>query len=295
MECFEALKKTLASEPVLAIYSPSADTELHCDASSHGYGVVLMQKQADGKFHPISYFSKRTSKTETNYHSFELEALAIIYSLERFRVYLQGIPFKIITDCNSLKLTLERKEVNPRILRWSLELRNYNYTLEHRGSDRMKHADALSRKNSILIITENSFERNLELLQDLDEDICKIRQKLEQDEDKFFELNNGLVYRKQNDRLLFYVPKSMEDNVIRASHEEVAHQGTDKTLEYLKRVYWLPNLKQKVNTSIANCLKCITYNTVLNKTEGKLHCPEVANCPFECSICHRKIVSTVSL
>lgn len=174
-QSFENLKQLLISDSLLGIYSPKAETELHCDASSHGFGSVLVQKQSDGKFHPICYFSRRTTSAESKYHSFELEALAIVYSLERFRVYLQGIPFKIVTDCNSLKQTLERKEISPRILRWSLILRNYNYTLEHRNSDSMRHADALSRQFSILIITENSFERNLEILQDLDPKIKNLK------------------------------------------------------------------------------------------------------------------------
>ncbi|XP_076547015.1 uncharacterized protein LOC143305818 [Osmia lignaria lignaria] len=224
LKCFEDLKKLLVSEPVLAIYCPTAETELHCDASTHGFGSVLLQKQADGKFHPICYFSKRTTQAETKYHSFELEALAIVYSLERFRIYLHGIPFKIVTDCNSLKLTLERKEINPKILRWSLIFRNYQYTLEHRPGDRLVHADTLSREFSVLVITENSFERNLAILQGQDPQIKKLRDELQNNENRFFELNNGIVYRKMNNKLLFYVPSSMEDNVIRTNHEEIGHQ-----------------------------------------------------------------------
>lgn len=72
------------------------------------------------------YFSKRTADAESGYHSFELEARAVIYALRRFRVYLPGINFKIITDCNSLKMTLSKKEVNPRIARWALELENFD-------------------------------------------------------------------------------------------------------------------------------------------------------------------------
>lgn len=48
----------------------------------------------------------------------------MIYALRRFRTYLEGIPFKIVTDCNSLTLTLKRREMNPRIARWALELEN---------------------------------------------------------------------------------------------------------------------------------------------------------------------------
>ncbi|KAK9739910.1 Retroviral aspartyl protease [Popillia japonica] len=69
LETFEFLKSQLASYPVLAIYSPIAETELHCDASVSGFGAVLVQKQADSKFHPIAYFSKRTTDVESRYHS----------------------------------------------------------------------------------------------------------------------------------------------------------------------------------------------------------------------------------
>ena len=63
LDAFGRLKEQLISEPILAIYSASADTELHCDASAHGYGSVLLQKQTGSKFHPISYFSKRTTQS----------------------------------------------------------------------------------------------------------------------------------------------------------------------------------------------------------------------------------------
>lgn len=99
-EVFNFLKKSLVDSPILAIYSPTDETELHCDASSLGYGAILLQKKSDKLFHPIFYFSKRTTDAESRYHSFELETLAIVNALKRFRVFLEGIPFKIITDCN---------------------------------------------------------------------------------------------------------------------------------------------------------------------------------------------------
>lgn len=39
--------------------------------------------------------------------------LAIMYAIRRFRVYLRGIKFKIITDCNSLTMALKKRDVNP--------------------------------------------------------------------------------------------------------------------------------------------------------------------------------------
>ncbi|XP_073986447.1 protein Dek isoform X1 [Rhodnius prolixus] len=51
--CFERLKNFLISESLIAIYSPTALTELHCDASAQGYGSILVQKQFDNKCYPM--------------------------------------------------------------------------------------------------------------------------------------------------------------------------------------------------------------------------------------------------
>lgn len=114
---FERLKKILTSESLLGIYNPTNETELHTDASKIGYGAVLLQKQSENKFHPIEYFSKSAGKQEVNSHSYELETLAIVYALRTFRTYLAGVPFTIITDCSSLVMTFNKKDVNSRIAR----------------------------------------------------------------------------------------------------------------------------------------------------------------------------------
>lgn len=132
MDAFEFLKRKLIEVPTLSVYNPDDPTELHCDASSQGFGAVLLQRKADNHFHSIFYFSKRTTEVEARYHSYELETLAIIYALKRFRIYLQGIAFKIVTDCNALVMTLNKRNINPRIARWALELQNFDYNTEHR-------------------------------------------------------------------------------------------------------------------------------------------------------------------
>lgn len=43
-QTFEILKEQLTSTPILSIYSPRDETELHCDASAADYGAILMQK-----------------------------------------------------------------------------------------------------------------------------------------------------------------------------------------------------------------------------------------------------------
>jgi len=113
---FETLKRYLANR-VLAIYSPQAETELHCDASASGFGGILLQKQTDNTWRPISFWSQRTTPAEARYHSFKLECLAVVYALKRFHIYLAGRKFKIITNCDSFRMILNKRDVNPRISR----------------------------------------------------------------------------------------------------------------------------------------------------------------------------------
>lgn len=174
---FETLKTALITSPVLSIYDPKKQTELHTDASSHDFGAVIMQLQEDNKLHPVAYYSKKTSEAESKYHSFELETMAIIHAIRRFETFLKGIPFRIITDCSALQMTLSKKQINPRIARWALELENYEYTVIHRSGANMGHVDALSRQ--IGLINGEDIDSRLQATQSRDEIIVKLRGKLE--------------------------------------------------------------------------------------------------------------------
>lgn len=190
------LRSVLTKSPVLAIYSPTADTELHCDASSTGFGAILLQKQSNNKLKPVFYFSQRTTPNESKYHSFELECLAVVYAIKRFHVYLSGIYFKVMNDCDSFRLTLNKQDINTRISRWAIFLQNYDFDIFHRPNKNMRHVDAFSRCHAILILEANTFEQILAIRQSMDDDIVKIKNKLLTSDDKFYELRNGLVYRK---------------------------------------------------------------------------------------------------
>lgn len=109
MHAFETLIDRMITKPVLAIYNRDAYTELHTDASNLGFGAILLQRQNDNQLYPIYYYSKRTTKQEKNYHSYELEFLAIVYAIRKFRVYLLGTDLVIRTDCSVVKLALEKK------------------------------------------------------------------------------------------------------------------------------------------------------------------------------------------
>jgi len=105
---------------------------------------VLLQKSADGgQFHPVYFMNRETTDAQRKYSSYELEVLAIIEAITKFRVYLFGIPFKIVTDCNAFTKTLDKQNLCTRVARWVLLLQEYDYKVEHRSGTRIKHIDAL--------------------------------------------------------------------------------------------------------------------------------------------------------
>jgi hypothetical protein len=76
----------------------------------------------------------------------------------------------------------------------------------------MKHVDALSWQPVMTL--EATFEQNLSLTQLQDSRISKLREFLEQQEHNKYELRDELVYYKFKDRLLFYVPQLMEQQIL---------------------------------------------------------------------------------
>ena len=82
---FETIKKMLTEEPALAHYAKDRDNIVTTDASKTGLGITLWQRQADGELKPIAFGSRFLNDSEKNYSIGELELLAVVWGLEKFR------------------------------------------------------------------------------------------------------------------------------------------------------------------------------------------------------------------
>lgn len=284
LEAFEILKTKLVTRPVLCIYSPDADTQLHTDASSLGFGGILMQRQAyDNDYHPVMFFSRKTTEAESKLHSFELETLAVVYSLQRFKVYLFGIHFQLITDCKAMQLTLNKTDLNPKITRWALYLEQYDFEIIHRAGEKMQHVDALSRVNVMMMMideAESVYDNYLYVNQLSDQKIIKIKEKIANHQLADYEIRDGIVYRSEKGKLLFYVPESMIDSVLFRFHDSLGHFGIDKVCEMIRRSFYFPNMRQEVADHIKKCVTCVVYNPPLRKYDGFLHLPDKGKVPW---------------
>lgn len=149
---FEQLRNSLVNAPVLKLFNPKAETEIHTDASMYGYGAVLLQRdEEDSQFHPVEYMSRKTTDMEQKYHSYELEVLAVIEALKKWRIFVLGLKIRIITDCNAFALTMRKQDIPPRVSRWALFLQEFDYQIEQRSGSKMKHVDALSRVSCLMM------------------------------------------------------------------------------------------------------------------------------------------------
>jgi hypothetical protein len=159
-EAFETLKRLLTSDMVMGYFDPSKNTELHVDASPVGLGAILTQTtpgKDDTKV--MAYASRSLTPVESWYSHIEKEALAILYGIEHFCLYLCGHVFTLITDNKPLELIYKNLQSRPssRIERWCLCLQEYSFHVKYRPGPK-NPSDYLSRHPCTATNTRNPLE-----------------------------------------------------------------------------------------------------------------------------------------
>ena len=141
----EILKGKLVTAPILRLPNPNKIFGLRTDASRDGLGGVLLQYEDDETAYPIAYVSRKLLSREKAYATIEIEALAIIWSIGKFKYYLIGREFKLECDHKPLSYLGKNKCKNGRLLRWSLLLMEYQYSIHYIKGSNNCMADSLSR------------------------------------------------------------------------------------------------------------------------------------------------------
>jgi len=146
---FKDLKMVVTTAPVLMSSQDSEPFWVEADSLDFATGAVLSQQStADGKWHPIAFYSKSLSSVERNYEIHDKEMLAIIRALEEWRHFLEGAthPVEIWTDHKNLEYFMTAKKLNRRQACWSLHLARFDFLLHHRLGRTMGKPDVLSRR-----------------------------------------------------------------------------------------------------------------------------------------------------
>ena len=142
---FQELKMKCLTVQVLAFADFKKPFLLETDASIEGLGVVLSQKQDDGRYHPIAYASPGLKGGELKYHSSKLEFLALKWAVtEQFREHLQYQPFLVRTNNDPLTYVMTMPNLDAVRHRWVAAMAGYNFEIEYVCGMDNKVTDALS-------------------------------------------------------------------------------------------------------------------------------------------------------
>jgi len=135
----EALITTYIIEPPIWSFL----FEIIFDTSDHAVGVVFGQ-QRDKKPYVIDYASKTLDEAQQNYTTTEKEWLAVVYVVEKFRIY-RLCKVIIFTDHSALKHLLDKLDSKLRLIWWVLRLQEFALEMRDKKGTKKMVADHLSR------------------------------------------------------------------------------------------------------------------------------------------------------
>ena len=143
----------LVSTPILALYDPNKETKINADTSSYGIGGVVLQKQDDGDWKPVSYISRALTPTETGYSQIEKECLAFTWTCEQSSDYILGKQIIGETDHKPLiplLTTYMLEKLPPRIQQYRMRLMRFQIKkIIQVPGKHMYTSDTLSRMSAI--------------------------------------------------------------------------------------------------------------------------------------------------
>lgn len=268
---FEKLKEALTTAPVLVQPDFSKPFTIQCDASRVGVGGVLVQRDGEGEEHPIAYVSQKLNKAQRNYTVTELECLAAIVCLKRFRPYVEGLKFKIITDHSSLRWLMSQKDLSGRLGRWSLKLQSFDFDIEYRKGSANIVPDALSRVVEIeeIVVPSISSEIDLKSEQFSSAEYNDLKDKVTQYQENFpdtcvcdeyvyqrVKFRKG-EYEEEDSLWRLWLPSALTIGVIENNHIIAScHGGFTKTINRIRDKYFWPKMSRDVKLFVSNCETC---------------------------------------
>lgn len=309
-QCFQDLKDRFIESVVLIHPDIRKEFFLDADSSYYALGAVLYQKMDNGDTGVIAFISRSLHGPELNYTTTEKELLAIIYALQKCRVYLLGNKVTIRTDHKALTFLKHCHFVNDRMLRWQLFLQQFNVTIEHIKGSNNKVADILSRypprsegdgqKVNPILVATFTVTGTQEIIKDLKhlsklqhEDTALLRaMRLKQQQIiptsserrilNCYQINDGILLHRDAFRNITTIetPTCLRNKLIWHYHYELGHFGAEKVYRVLRESFHWPGMWKQIKKTIETCDLCQKTKHRNRTIEGETQ-PIIANSPGE--------------
>lgn len=275
-KAFLKLKTLLTTAPLVTCPDYSKPFIIQCDASSSGVGAVICQK-VDNAEQPIAYLSRKLNDRESKYSTSERELLSIVHAIEKFRPYIDGTHFTVVTDHSALQWLHKMKDPHGRLARWAMKLQQFSFDIIHRPGKSHIVPDALSRCNNVT--TE------INTIQILDQHKNnwykqKVEQVAKQSKVSDWALNDGLLFKKillqqypnKENTWKLYIPDALRHEALAECHDDVTagHLGIHKTYFKVRKKYYWQNMLHDVKQYVKACEKCAQHKASQQLPLGKM-------------------------
>lgn len=293
---FEALKRALTSAPVIVLPDTTLVYTVYTDASDRQCGAVLTQDHGRGP-QVVAFESRTLLPAERNYSVQDKEMLCIVHACRLWRHYLHGstVEFVVNTDHASLQHFFTCKEPSARHQRWAQKLGEFKFTIQYQPGKLNSVADALSRRPqreslaaiatlaaTTTVAVQPSFLEAVRNGYGTDARTGDILEAIQARLPCQYQLVDGLLYDTQ-DRL--YIPQSgsLREQLLAEFHNVpvAGHQGAERTLRSLARLYYWPNMQAEVRQYVATCPTCQRTKGSTQKPIGLLRPLHVPNEPWD--------------
>jgi len=281
---FERIKECI-EKAILVIPKDEDELILRTDASASCISGVL--ETTDGK--PVYFVSKTLNNHERNWAIIEKEAFAIFWSIKRLKNYLLGRKFVVYSDHKPLQFIFNGEKNGAKVLRWKLQLQEYNFEVRHCPGKYNVVADSLTRLNTLEVlpgerlITEDEIIK-AQLFDNETKELVKAiknrwRKKHEDIRDnawrirKILVVNDGVLETKDG-RL--FVPFSKRLKLLTVAHS--SHLGFEQTIKNINSKFIFPSMSLSVKKFIERCRTC---SLVKPKFSPSPSSPYLVKAPFE--------------
>lgn len=288
-KAFQDIKQALVSAPVLSSPDFSLKFTIQCDASLSGLGSVLTQCQ-NGVEKVIAFASRSLSRTERNWSTYQRELAAVLFGITKFRPFIEGTRFTVVTDHYSLLWFHKLREPTGVLARWATQLQQYDFEIVHRKGKLNVVPDALSR--SPLPVEVNLLGISLDGLEPW---YLKMRQNISEHPERYphWTVKEGYIYKYLPKKIplktntsdwKLVVPFLQREQIISQCHDvpTSGHFGFYKTLKKITENYYWPKLRKNVFKYVRNCDICHSQKMPNSTPMGLMGSERKISMPFQC-------------
>lgn len=291
---FEKIKAVLTSSPVLALYDPKLPVTIVNDASSYGFGSVLLQGLTEDTLRPVCFASRAMTSAEVRYSQIEKELMAIAFGLTKYRDYAIGATVNVYTDHKPLVPIFEKEiwQTPLRVQRILHRIKPYSFTLTFAPgcSKILAIADCLSRapvgapdgswsdnvQEHVVASIEalpvsqprlDEIRRHLAANPDMVRLASYIQNGFPESKDEIpaslgpfwceradLSVANGLLMKGSR----LFIPPELRRRVLSLAHDST-HLGQVKTKELLRQSMFWPGMNAEIVDKIAKCDVCVKH------------------------------------